>query len=125
MQPQHVTDGMDLVSDSRDRRYLLYCLYVHSGPLELPAVADTLTDWQRHGYRDRDHRLQRRLRLYSTLYHDHIPPLCDGDVISYSQSDDVVALDSVGRQLKPRLKRTYWAEIVDILEQTDTGEPFD
>lgn len=92
----------DLLADQR-RRYLLYCLFWHANPVTLATVADCVSEWE----------LQippedvpgERLRVYMSLYHDHVPACEDAGVVEYSQPEDTVDLTSVADHLKPYLKR--------------------
>jgi hypothetical protein len=82
-----VDDRLSLLS-APYRRYLLYGLSKYTTPVSLAALTDTVTEIE-HGtpadqYRDE------RLRIYTALYHNHLPRLVDAGVVRYDQSDDAV-----------------------------------
>lgn len=109
---------LDVVFDlltSRRRRYLLYCLFTCASPITLPTVADRVTEWET-GRVGAD-APEKRLRIYMGLYHDHLPKMVDYDVVSYSQEDDVVALDANAEQFEPYVERAYEDEITEPMEQ--------
>lgn len=57
--------------------------------MSLPNLADAVTE-REHGA-VADH-LDERLRIYMSLYHDHVPALAEEGFVSYSQSADEVVL---------------------------------
>lgn len=93
----------DLLSDQR-RRYLLYCLFRYTNPLKLTTVAKCITVWELHTpAKDIP---KERLRVYMSLYHDHLPKCEDAGVVTYIQAKDMIELTTVATYLKPYLKRT-------------------
>lgn len=98
----------DLLADRR-RRYLLYCLYRYTNPVALPRVADCVTEWELST--PADEVPDERLRVYMSLYHDHLPKLGEAGVIEYSQTDDTVALAPPADRLKPHLERTAESDL--------------
>jgi hypothetical protein len=74
------------------RRHLLYCLYLSADPVSLPDAAARVTEREHDGAGD--DLLDERSRVYTSLYHSHVPKLADADVVTYSQSEDMVELSS-------------------------------
>lgn len=105
----------------RRRRYLLYCLYLYSNPLKLADIADQLTIWGNDG--PGDEYLRNRLRIYNSLYHDHLPAMQDADIVNYHQDDDMVDLGPAGKQLEPVIKEKWSAEATELLQAE--AEPVD
>lgn len=104
----------DLLAQRR-RRYVLYCLYLFANPMQLPDVADQVTEWE-HGNPDGE-LLDERLRTYTNLYHSHVPQLAAADVVAYSQTEDMIELAHNAAHLRPYLEREAEAD----LHATDTN----
>lgn len=88
------------------RRYLLYCL-CRSGDdarVSLPVLADRVTEWETGA--PAEERLDERLRIYMSLYHDHVPPLTDAGLVAYDQEADAVGLATDAEALRAYLRRT-------------------
>lgn len=100
---------------ARQRRYLLYCLYLFANPIRLPDVAGQVSEWEYN--RPENELLDERLDVYLSLYHNHVPRLSDAAVIAYSQSEDMVELGQNAAQLRPHLERAAERD----LETTDFG----
>lgn len=80
------------------RRALLSCLETHGTPLTLPDAAEEVA------CSVEDEPIQRIdaetiKRIYTNLYHSHIPRLEAHDAVQYSQERDMVALTQRGTQL--------------------------
>jgi len=121
---KHEPPGVAELLSHRRRRYVLYCLYTYSNPMTLADVAELITRWESDGHAD-DH-LRDRLRVYNDLYHDHLPALCDADLVVYSQAEDMVDLGPAGRALEPTIESRYAAEIGDVSRaaiDTSSAEP--
>jgi hypothetical protein len=96
-------DRLSLLS-SHYRRYLLYGLSKYTTPVSLAVLTDTVTGLE-HGtpveqYRDE------RLRIYTSLYHNHLPRLVDAGVVQYNQSEDTVDVGPNAPALVPLLEST-------------------
>lgn len=98
----------------RYRRYLLYALYLYTPPIRLPDVADQITVWETGD--PSEERLDERLRIYSSLYHDHIPLLADADVVDYDQAADEVDLGPRGDRFEALAFRELSDEVADLLD---------
>lgn len=99
-----------LFADSR-RRYMLYCLFRFTTPMTLPTVADYVTELEYGG--PAESLLDERLRVYMSLYHDHIPLLAETGIVNYSQEDDTIDLTENASALKPRVTRKASQEFGD------------
>ncbi|MFC7155732.1 hypothetical protein ACFQPA_09695 [Halomarina halobia] len=97
----------------RRRRYLLYCLHLYAPPLKLADVAHQLTVWETG--EPADDRLDERLRIYMSLYHDHLPALIDSRLVDYRQDEDVVGPGPATERIEPLLKRALRADAADLL----------
>ncbi|EMA01112.1 hypothetical protein SAMN05443574_101545 [Haloarcula vallismortis] len=96
-------DRLSLLS-SHYRRYLLYGLSQYTTPVSLAVLTDTVTEFE-HGtpveqYRDE------RLKIYTALYHNHLPRLVDAGVVQYNQSEDLVDIGPNAPALVPLLEST-------------------
>lgn len=96
------------------RRHLLYLLYLEVPPLHLADVADRLTAWET-GDAPEQH-LERRLRIYMSLYHDHLPELTDAELVEYDQQQDTVDLGTIGNQLESVMRSEFTDEIDELLQ---------
>lgn len=104
--------GSETVSDllaNRRRRYALYCLYVCTNPLTLPDIAQQVTEWEHN--RPTEEILDARLRVYMSLYHDHVPKLEDANLVVYHQGDDMIELTETAASLAPPVEQLARAEI--------------
>lgn len=114
------TMAYDLLA-SRRRRQLLYCLYMYATPMRLPDVAERLVEWDHDGSGAHlwDHDgsgtdlLDERLRIYNALYHSHVPKLADVDVVTYSQSEDMVDLGPNASHVRPYLEQVAREDLGD------------
>lgn len=104
-----------LLTDRR-RRYLIYSLLLYSTPQRLPRIADQLTVWETGD--PVDDRLDDRLQIYMSLYHDHLPDLIDAGVVEYRQETDTVdwATEITPEMIGPRTRETLCDEIDELLE---------
>lgn len=98
----------------RDRRYLLYCLFLYTPPMSLAMIADQLTVWKGAPATEALY-LRERLQIYNALYHDHLPPLCDADLVTYFQEDDTVDLGPAAGQVKPAVFQALSKEVSELL----------
>lgn len=105
-------DAAAILADSR-RRYLLYCLYLYSGPMKLADIADRITIWEDDAD-DTDY-LRERLHVYNDLYHDHLPILQDAGIVDYSQTEDMVELEPRGERLERTVEQRYWPDIIEVI----------
>jgi len=96
-------DRLSLLS-SRHRRYLLYGLSQYTTPVSLAVLTDTITEIE-HGNPAEQYR-DERLRIYTALYHNHLPRLVDAGVVEYNQSDDTVDIGPNAPALVPVLEST-------------------
>lgn len=97
------TDRIYELLASHRRRHLLACLYLYGETMGLPDIADQLIAWE-HG-RPGSELPDERLRVYTDLYHAHVPKLADSDVVSYNQTTDTVELAGQAPQIRPYLEQ--------------------
>jgi len=71
----------DILSSPR-RRYVLYYLRDHGGPVELTDLAEELAAWENDTTVD-ELGPQARKRVYVSLYQTHVPKLEDAGLIDY------------------------------------------
>lgn len=107
------TDIEDLLAHPH-RRYLLYYLSLYANPVRLPDVAHQITIWET-SEPAKDH-LQDRLRIYTSLYHDHLPKLTEIDIVEYSQEEDMIELGPTVEEFMPAIERRFHREVEDLLE---------
>ncbi|WP_449405161.1 DUF7344 domain-containing protein [Haloarcula amylovorans] len=105
--PLPINDRFDLLS-SHYRRYTLYSLSLFTLPVSLPRVADAVTELLYEMPADEID--ERRLSVYLTLYHSHIPRLADAEVVTYNQEDDTITLGPNMSHLSPLLEQTLTEE---------------
>ncbi|WP_135306265.1 DUF7344 domain-containing protein [Haloarcula amylovorans] len=107
---------LETILADRRRRYLLYCLHLHSTPQSLPSIADQITVWETGD--PATERLDERLEIYMSLYHDHLPELVETGVITYHQADDAVDWDGrvTPERLDSGLERRLCEELDALLE---------
>lgn len=99
---------------NRRRRYLLYCLQRYAGPVPLPDIADQITVWETGSQAET--RPKRRLQIYNSLYHEHMPTLRDVNIVDYDQEGDLVVFDRGDSQIETEIQRAYQDEFGDLLE---------
>ena len=83
----------------RRRRYLLRCLCEFDDPMTLADLADEIAS------RENDAPItelsgEEVKRIYTSLYHTHVPKLAAVDLVRYDQDSDTVALAEAGRRLE-------------------------
>ncbi|MHC3380141.1 DUF7344 domain-containing protein [Haloarcula sp. H-GB5] len=96
-------DRLSLLS-SHYRRYLLYGLSQYTTPVSLAVLTDTVTEFE-HGTPAEQYR-DERLKIYTSLYHNHLPRLVDAGVVQYNQSEDLVDIGPNAPALVPLLEST-------------------
>lgn len=82
--------------------------------MSLAMIADQLTVWTGSPSTDAQY-LRERLLIYNALYHDHRPVLCDADLITYDQEDDMVDLGPAADRVKPAVFQALSEEISRLL----------
>lgn len=108
------TEGIEHVLANSRRRYALYCLFLYANPMRLPDVADQVTVWE---HADLPETYEReRLRIYNSLYHDHLPVLRASGIVTYHQSDDMVELGPAASRIESEVQSYLVAEIDELLE---------
>lgn len=115
--PSALPDG--LLAAPR-RRYLLYCLCRCAGSVDLPTVADRVTEWETGD--PAEERREERLRIYMSLYHDHVPPLVDAGLVAYDQEADAVELAADPGAIRAYLRRTTPADLPDPAPRDSTPD---
>lgn len=118
-EPRSDVSLIDDILAVQQRRHLLYCLYTYANPIPLPAIADQLSIWEGEFNTDTEY-LQRRLQIYDSLYHDHIPILSTESLISYDQQDDMVMQGEVIEQARPAIEERLSTELSDLLRAERT-----
>ena len=94
---------LETLLDDRRRRYALYCLFRFATPMSLPTVADRVTELE-YGA-PAETLLDERLRVYMSLYHEHVPLLAEADIVDYHQEDDSLDLAENAASIKPQVAR--------------------
>ncbi|MFB6221537.1 MAG: hypothetical protein ABEH90_08870 [Halolamina sp.] len=108
MRSENPVDDLETLLAPRRRRSMLYCLLLYANPLELADVAHQVAEWEFGA--DAEEFLQKRLRVYASLYHDHLPALEAADLVEYSQCEDVVELGPRTRAAKSRIRELVTRE---------------
>jgi hypothetical protein len=97
------SERIDELLANRHRRVALCHLYASPNPVSLPEIADEVT---RLEYRDPvEERLDERLHIYMSLYHDHVPTLEAAGLVEYDQAADTVELTERAAAVEPRVER--------------------
>ena len=91
----------DILSNQR-RRYAISCLNDHVC-MSLPDLADEVVCYENHAPIT-DIPEEEVLRVYSTLWHAHIPKLVDAGVVEYDQDQDIVTLGENADQVESLLR---------------------
>ncbi|MBV0925891.1 hypothetical protein KTS45_16945 [Halomicroarcula limicola] len=99
--PLPIDERFDLLS-SHYRRYTLYSLAHTTLPVSLPRVADVVTELLYDA--PADELGERRLAVYTELYHNHVPRLADAAVVTYDQEDDMMGLGPNLSHMEPLLE---------------------
>jgi hypothetical protein len=79
----------DALADCR-RRYVLHCLKTARTPMALADLADEIVRWETDTAPTEVQ--AERERIYTSLYHRHLPKLADADLISFDVTDKRVSL---------------------------------
>lgn len=87
--PEAVTRALRLLASER-RRHLLSVVREHGEALALADVADEVAI-RESGRPLTELTAERVARVYTSIYHDHLPRLVDAGLLSYDQSRDIVA----------------------------------
>lgn len=96
------------------RRYLLYYLHLYANPVQLADVAHQITIWETN--KPADDLLKKRLRIYTALYHDHLPELIDSDIVEYNQEEDMLELGPPAAELVPAIERRFRDDVDELLQ---------
>lgn len=88
--PEIAADTIYELLSNRRRRYFLECLAEHGYSLTLADLADEVAA-REHDAHVADVCEEEVLRIYLTLYHQHVPKLAEADVVRYDQDGDLVA----------------------------------
>ncbi|MDQ2071443.1 DUF7344 domain-containing protein [Haloarcula sp. NS06] len=96
-------DRLSLLS-SHYRRFLLYGLSQYTTPVSLAVLTDTVTEFEHEA--PAEHYRDERLKIYTALYHNHLPRLVDAGVVQYNQSEDMVDIGPNAPALVPLLEST-------------------
>ncbi|MFB6224491.1 MAG: hypothetical protein ABEH86_12575 [Haloarcula sp.] len=105
------TDTQLSLLSSRYRRFLLYGLSLYTTPVSLAVLADTVTEME-YGV-PAEEIVEKRVDVYTALYHNHLPQLVDKGVVHYNQSDDTVDLGPNASSLVTLLEQTVEKDIPD------------
>ncbi|MFB6223832.1 MAG: hypothetical protein ABEH86_09215 [Haloarcula sp.] len=107
-------DDLSDVLESQKKRHLLYCLAMYSNPMRLPDIADQLTVWDGIG-REEEY-LEKRLHIYNSLFHDHLPVLRARGLVRYHQAEDIVELGEAVSRIESTLKSSLEDELDSLLQ---------
>lgn len=84
--------------------------------MSLPDIADLITAWERdHPAEDR---LERRLQIYNSLHHDHLPVLRKADVVTYEPDEELVGLGASSQAYKSTLETEFCDEITTVVQNS-------
>ncbi|QLG62620.1 DUF7344 domain-containing protein [Halorarum salinum] len=86
---------------SHPRRRIAISLLSEFGPsVKLPVLAEEIAAFEHDGVRDGEFE-DLRLRVYMTLYHNHVPRMQDAGLLEYHQERDlVVPADNLSRAVR-------------------------
>lgn len=87
--PEEISDSLSILASER-RRHVLTIVDEHGEPLALADVADEVAI-RESGRPLTELSAQRVARVYTSLYHDHLPRLQDAGLLEYDQNRDLVA----------------------------------
>ena len=96
------TTLFDVLANQR-RRYALRSLKAYETPITLADLADDVAI-REHERPITEIPAEEVKRVYTSLYHAHIPKLADEGILEYSQEQDMVALSEDVDQLESLLK---------------------
>lgn len=106
---------LDTVFDSltnRRRRFVLYYLKQRDGTVELDELARQVAAWEIGTTPERVTDEQYR-RMYTDLFHTHLPKLSDAGIVDYDERTGVVRLWEHATLLKNVLQLASWLERPD------------
>lgn len=103
-----VDRSYDQIASRRGR----YLRYLSTNPIRLSDMASRITEWK-HGT-PADDRLDKRLAIYTSLYHIHISKLAETDVGAYSQWEEMVELNRNATQLRPYLEQAAEEDLGEV-----------
>ena len=118
MAESSLSEDGDAVFAAHRRRHLLYCLYLTTTSLTLPEIADQLTVWEHPESSEPDDR--DRLRIYMSLYYDHLPALRAVDLVEYHQVDDFVEAGPALARIESQLQSQLANELPALLQAEGT-----
>lgn len=90
----------DAFSDERRQRALLHLR--HAGPVPLVDLAEHVAAWENNTTIGTVSR-EARSRVYTGLYHSHVPRLADMGIVEYDRETDMVSLTSEADVIAPYL----------------------
>lgn len=95
---------VDLVFDalSNERRQRLLSRLRHDDPSSLVDLAEHIAAWENNTTIGTVSR-EARSRVYTGLYHSHIPRLVDMGIVEYDRETDLISLTARADQLEPYL----------------------
>jgi hypothetical protein len=79
----------------------------------LPDIAHQLTRWDRTN--GETNFAQTQLTVYDDLYYDHLPALCDANLVTYRQQHDEVDVGEATVDIEPVLRDKLETELDDLL----------
>jgi DNA-binding transcriptional ArsR family regulator len=94
----------DTLSSAR-RRFILYYLQEHEGPIELGELSEAVAAWE-NDVEVEDLTSQQRKRVYVSLYQTHIPKMADAEILEYDEEAGTVSLGERGPVLRRYLEDT-------------------
>jgi DNA-binding transcriptional ArsR family regulator len=91
-------DEIFYILSNQRRRYVLYYLKQHSGPVELMEVVDQMAAWEEGVSVDAVPE-QAQKRAYVALYQTHIPKLEEAGLVEYDSDSGILSLSDTSRDL--------------------------
>lgn len=99
---ERISELLTALSDRR-RRFVLYCLYEYETPM---AIADVTDEIVRHELdAEPTNAPEVRDRVYTNLYHYHLPKLAEADAVVLDLDESLVRLGPTAGELEPILDR--------------------
>lgn len=112
----------DILSNAR-RRYVLYYLRQHTGPVQLTALAEHVAAWENETDVESLNE-QERKRVYVSLYQTHVPKLADTGLVRYDKEAGTVALadeaEKMGDYLSQPENSVSW-QLIYLIEAVIGG----
>jgi DNA-binding transcriptional ArsR family regulator len=88
---------------NRRRRFVLYYLRDHDGPVSVRELAAEIAAWE-NGVGQQEVTYKQRKRVYTALYQSHLQKMSEAGIIEYEPNRGIVALTTTGEKLDAYLE---------------------